>query len=59
MGFGPEFLVAVFVMVGDLLHGGPAEEGIVAYERRDITHGDGKANGSVDEVGEEGDSVGC
>jgi hypothetical protein len=34
VGFRPEFLVAVFVEVGDLLDGGPAEDGVVTDEWR-------------------------
>lgn len=57
VGFGPEFLVAVFVDVGDLLDGGPAEDGVVADEGGDVAVGDGVFDGGVDQVGEEGDAV--
>lgn len=56
---GPEFLVAVFVGVGYLLQGGPAEDGVVADEGADVTAGDGVADRGVDEVCEEGDSGLC
>ena len=57
VGFRPELVVAVFILVGDLLDGSPAEDGIVADEGSDVAVGDGVANGGVDEVGEEGDAV--
>ena len=66
MGFGPEFRGGgggggVFgfgcVVEGDGLDGGPAEEGVVADEGRDVAVGDGVADRGVDEVGEEGDAV--
>ena len=57
MRFGPEFVVAVFVGVADLLDGGPAEEGVVADERGDVTVGYGVFDSGVDEVGEECDSI--
>jgi hypothetical protein len=41
MGLGPELFVAIFVKVGDLLDGGPAEYGVVADERCYIAIGDG------------------
>jgi hypothetical protein len=54
---GPELFVTILVEVRDLLNGSPAENGVVTDEGSDITVGDGVTNGSVDEVGEEGDTV--
>jgi hypothetical protein len=58
VGFGPELFVAVFVIEGDLLDGGPAEDGVVTDEWSDVTVGDGVPDSRVDEVGEEGDTIG-
>jgi hypothetical protein len=57
MRFGPEFFVAILVGVGDLLEGGPAEDRVVADEGADVAAGDGVADGCVDKVREERDSV--
>ena len=56
---GPVFLRvgAVGRRVGDVLHRGPAEDGVVADEGGDVAVGDGEGDGGVDEVGEEGDAV--
>jgi hypothetical protein len=54
--FRPEFFIAVFVKVGDLLNGRPAEDGVVADEGGDVAVGDGVGDGGVDEVGEESDA---
>jgi hypothetical protein len=54
--FRPELLVAIFVKVGDLLNGGPAEDGVVADKGGDVAVGDGIGDGGVDEVGEERDA---
>ena len=56
VGFRPEFLVAVFVEVGDLLDGGPAEDGVVTDERRYVAVGYGVLYCGVDEIGEECDA---
>ena len=57
MAFGPELLVAVFVLVRYLLDGGPAQDGVVADKGGDVAVGDGVPDGRVDKVGEEGDAV--
>lgn len=57
VGFAPEFVVAVFVLVADALDCFPAEDGVVADEGGDVAVGDGVADGGVDEVGEEGDAI--
>lgn len=57
MGFRPEFLVVVFVEVGDFLDGRPSQDSVVADEGRYITVGDGVTNGCIDEVREECDAV--
>jgi len=56
VGFGPEFLVAVFIEVGDLLDGGPAQNGVVTYKGCYIAVGNGVADSCVDEIGEESDT---
>jgi hypothetical protein len=55
--FGPELVVSILVLVADLLNSGPTEDGIVTDEWSNITVGDGVTNGSVDEVGEESDTL--
>jgi hypothetical protein len=54
---GPEFLVAVFVHVRDLLHRRPTEDGVVADKRGHVAVGHRVLDGGVDQVGEEGDAV--
>jgi len=55
--FRPELLVSIFVLVGDLLNGRPAENGVVSDEGGNITVGDSVSNSRVDEVGEESDTI--
>ena len=57
VGLGPEFLVSVLVLIGDLLNSRPAENGVVSDERGNITVGDSVSNGRIDEVGEESNTV--
>jgi len=59
VGLRPKLLIAIFIEVGDLLNGGPAEDGVVADERGDIAIGNGEADSSVDEISEECDSEVC
>jgi hypothetical protein len=54
---GPEFLVVIFVLVGNLLDSRPAEDSIMTNERGNVSVGDGITNGGIDEVGEEGNPV--
>jgi len=42
---------------GDVLDGGPAEDGVVADEGGDVAISDTEADSSVDEVGKEGDTL--
>jgi hypothetical protein len=55
MRLGPEFLVVVFVQIGNLLNSRPAKDSIVTNERSNVSVSDCVANGRVDQVGEEGD----
>ena len=57
VGFGPELVVAVLILVGDLLDSSPTKDSVMADERRDVAVGDGVADSSIDKVGEEGDAV--
>ena len=57
VGFGPELVVAVLILIGDLLDSSPAKDSVMADEGRDIAVGDGIANGSINKVGEESDAV--
>jgi len=54
---GPELLVTVLIEVRNLLDGSPAKDGVVTDEGGNVTVGDSVTNSSVDEVGEEGDTV--
>jgi hypothetical protein len=56
MGFGPEFLISIFIEIGDLLDSSPAENGVVADKGSDIAVGNGVLYGSVNEVCEEGNT---
>lgn len=61
-GFGPVLFLAGAVVdvgldVGDVLHGLPAQKGIVADKGRDVAVRHGVLDGRVDEVGEEGDAL--
>jgi len=57
VGFGPELVVAVFILVRDLLDSLPAKNSVVTDERSDVTVGDSETNGRVNQVGEVGDTV--
>ena len=57
VGFRPEFLIPIFVDIGDLLNGGPAKHGVMTNEGSDIAIGNGVFDSSIDKVGEEGDAV--
>ena len=56
MRLGPEFLVVVFVQVGNLLNSRPAKDSIVTNERSNVSVSDSVTNGSIDQVGKEGNS---
>jgi hypothetical protein len=56
MRLGPEFLVVVFVLVGNLLNSRPAKDSIVTNERSNISVSNSVANSGVDQVSKEGNS---
>ncbi len=56
MRLGPEFLVVVFIHVGNLLDSRPAEDSVVTNERSNVSVSDSVTNGSVDKIGEESNS---
>ena len=57
MRVAPVLGLAVCALEGALLHVGPAQEGVVAHQGRDVAPGDGQHDGVVDSLSKEGHGV--
>ncbi len=50
---GPELIAPIFILIRDMLHCRPAQNGIVANKGSDISVSNSKCDGGVDQIGKE------